>query len=96
MTATHPVLDPDTVTVYGAGWCGDCRRSKRLLDSRATTYAWVDTGTGGVRDELRAAGYEAIPVIVLPDGTILMEPSDAALTTALDRLAAESGDGPAG
>jgi glutaredoxin len=87
MTATHPVIDPATITVYGAGWCGDCRRSKRLLDARATTYAWVDTGAPGVRDELRAAGYDAIPVIVLPDGTTLMEPSDAALTAALDRLA---------
>jgi mycoredoxin len=95
MTATHPVIDPTTITVYGAGWCADCRRSKRLLDSRAATYAWVDTGTPGVRDELRAAGYEAIPVIVFPDGSILMEPSDAALVAALDRLAAGSGDGPA-
>jgi hypothetical protein len=47
----------------------------------------VDTGAPGVRDELRAAGYDAIPVIVLQDGTILVEPSDAALTAALDHLA---------
>jgi hypothetical protein len=33
---------------------------------------------------------------VLPDGSILMEPSDAALTAALDRLAPGSGAGPAG
>ena len=95
MTATPPVTDPDTITVYGAGWCGDCRRSKRLLDARATPYAWVDTETPGVRDALRAAGYEAIPVIVLPDGTILMEPSDAQLTAALDRLGSRPDAAPA-
>jgi mycoredoxin len=86
VNATHPATGPDTVTVYGADWCGDCRRSKRFLDARAMPYAWVDTGTPGIRDELRAAGYGAIPVIVLPDGAILMEPSDAELAAAIERL----------
>ena len=86
MTATHPVASPDVVTVYGADWCPDCRRSKRLLAARGTPFLDVDTGAPGVRDELRAAGYPAIPVVVLPGGTILMEPSDAELSAALDVL----------
>jgi mycoredoxin len=90
MSATHPITDPGTITVYGADWCGDCRRSKRLLAARAMPYAWVDVAAPGVRDELRAAGYPAIPVIVLPDGAILMEPSDSLLAEAVDRLAAAS------
>ena len=96
MTATHPFTDPDTITVYGAEWCPDCRRSKRLLDRRTTPFTWVDADAPGVRDALDAAGYPAIPVIVLPDGTILMEPSDATLAAALDRLAAASDPVPAG
>ena len=30
------------VTMYGADWCGDCRRSKRFLDSSGVDYKYVD------------------------------------------------------
>ena len=86
MTVTHPVDHPAAITVYGAGWCPDCRRSKRFLDAREIRYEQVDTGATGVRDDLRAAGYPAIPVIVFPDGRVLMEPSDAELAAALDAV----------
>jgi mycoredoxin len=89
MTATHPVDHPASVTVYGADWCGDCRRSKRLLVERETEFVWVDVAAHReIRDELTANGYPAIPVIALPDGTILMEPSDEALSAALDAIEA--------
>jgi mycoredoxin len=83
--SSHPVAHPATITVYGADWCGDCRRSKRLLAARETAYDWVDVAERPeIRTELTANGYPAIPVIVMPDGTILMEPSDAQLAAALD------------
>ena len=28
--------------MYGAAWCGDCRRSKALLDGRGVDYEYVD------------------------------------------------------
>ena len=87
MTVTHPVPNPSTLTVYGADWCGDCRRSKRLLDARKVGYAWVDVAAQPeIRAQLRASGYPAIPVIVLPDGRILMEPSDDELNAALEAV----------
>jgi glutaredoxin len=87
MPATHPIAHPTTITVYGAEWCGDCRRSKRLLTARETAYDWVDVAAEpAIRDELTASGYPAIPVIVLPNGSILMEPSDEVLREALDTL----------
>ncbi len=87
MTTAHPIARPAEITVYGADWCGDCRRSKRLLKAREVEYAWVDVAARPeIRDELTDNGYPAIPVIVLPDGTILMEPSDEALGAALDAL----------
>lgn len=89
MSVTHPVTNPSTITVYGADWCGDCRRSKRFLVARGTAFEWVDVDAHReIRAELSEQGYPAIPVIVLPDGTILMEPSDAALGEALDGLEA--------
>ena len=30
------------VVVYGTSWCGDCRRVKKVLESRCVDYAWVD------------------------------------------------------
>ncbi len=87
MSSTHPIPNPATITVYGADWCGDCRRSKRLLAAREADYTWVDVAAQpDVRAELTANGYPAIPVIVLPGGRILMEPSDADLAEALDAL----------
>jgi glutaredoxin len=78
----------DRITVYGADWCGDCRRTKRYLDATGTPHVWIDT----VADEaakamLEAAGYPAIPVVLLPGGVALVEPSDDELALALATLA---------
>ena len=80
MPRSHPVVNPATITVYGADWCGDCRRSKRLLVARGVAFDWVDVAVQPeIRAELTEHGYPAIPVIVMPGGSILMEPSDAEL-----------------
>lgn len=85
MTVTHPLANPDTLTVYGADWCGDCRRTKRLLADGRVDYDWVDVAAQpDIRAELTANGYPAIPVVVLPDGAILMEPSNDELAAALE------------
>jgi mycoredoxin len=70
------------LTVYGADWCPDCRRSKRLLDRLGIAYTWRDTE----HDEDALAemlalngGRQSIPVVVFPDGHRLMEPSDPKL-----------------
>jgi len=89
MSVTHPIPDPATITVYGADWCGDCRRSKRLLAARGAEYALVDVDADrAIRDELTANGYPAIPVIVMPGGLVLIEPSDEELGEALNAMAA--------
>jgi mycoredoxin len=77
------------ITMYGADWCGDCRRSKAYLDSHKVTYNYVD-----VEKDLSAAdkvieingGTKSIPVIVFSDGTHLTEPSDLALEAKLEEL----------
>ncbi len=30
------------ITVYGAYWCPDCRRSKRFLSEHQIAYEWID------------------------------------------------------
>ncbi len=77
------------VTMYSADWCGDCRRSKRLLDQLQVKYDLIDVES----DDSAAAkviaingGFRSIPVIVFEDGTHLTEPSDQALTLKLQEL----------
>jgi glutaredoxin len=82
---TAPIT-PAEVTVYGADWCPDCRRSKRLLDRLGVAYDYVDLESDPDQTAevvRRNAGRQSIPVIVFPDDTHLTEPSDPALTAKL-------------
>jgi glutaredoxin len=80
---------PD-MTMYGADWCGDCRRSKRLLDGLGVDFTYVDLlATPSAADEARAiSGRTNIPVIVFPDGTHQVEPTDPQLRDKLQELGA--------
>jgi mycoredoxin len=79
---------PPTVTVYSTEWCGDCHRSKRLLDRLDVAYTSIDVEQDDVmRDRAIAiAGRQAVPVIVLPDGSHLVEPTDPELEGQLRAL----------
>jgi len=77
------------ITMYGADWCGDCRRSKRFLDSNSVAYNYIDVETyTSASDKVIEinGGMRSIPVIVFPDGTHLTEPSDNALKEKLEAL----------
>ena len=77
------------ITMYSADWCGDCRRSKRLLDSLNVEYSIIDIEA----DEAASAkvieingGMRSIPVIIFSDGTHMTEPSDIDLKAKLEAL----------
>jgi mycoredoxin len=77
---------PPNIVVYGADWCGDCLRAKRLLDARGEDYQWIDVEVqaGAAQEAVRLArGRKNIPVIVMPDGSVLVEPSNPELDRAL-------------
>ena len=68
---------PSIVTVYGADWCGDCRRAKRFLEATGVPFRYVDLEADPQAQQLvDDAGYRAIPVIVTPAGQVLIEPSN--------------------
>ena len=77
------------ITMYGADWCGDCRRSKRLLAELDVQVNHI-----AVEADLSAAdkvkeingGAQSIPVLVFSDGTHLTEPSDIELKAKLVSL----------
>jgi len=77
------------ITVYGATWCADCKRSRDYLDSRQVPYEYIDIDmTPGAADEVSRLnnGQRSIPTILFPDGAVLVEPSNQELRAALDRL----------
>lgn len=75
--------------MYSADWCGDCRRSKRLLDSLNVKYQLIDVEadkTAAERVIEINGGNRSIPVIMFADGSHLTEPSDNALKQKLRDL----------
>jgi thioredoxin reductase (NADPH) len=76
----------DRITVYGAPWCPDCRRSKQFLGEMRVPYKWVD-----IEERPKAAdfvrrmndGRQIIPTIVFPDGSFVAEPSNSELAQKL-------------
>ena len=78
------------ITVYGAPWCPDCRRSKQFLGEQRVPYKWVDVDQDSAGlDYIRKVqeGSQSIPTIVFEDGSILIEPSNAELA---DKLGSDS------
>jgi len=78
-----------SITMYSADWCGDCVRSKRLLDSLEVSYELIDVeSVPGASEKVIEinGGKRSIPVIFFPDGTHLTEPSDIDLKAQLEAL----------
>ena len=77
------------ITMYGAEWCGDCRRSKKFLDGNNVAYNYIDVeADASASDKVIEinGGAKSIPVIVFSDGTHLTEPSDNDLKAKLQSL----------
>ena len=80
-TTTYP-----RVRMYSTTWCGDCRRSKRLLERHGVPYEEVNIegSPEAVREVMRLNnGYRSVPTILIENGPVLVEPSDRELAQAL-------------
>lgn len=101
-------MSEPTITLYGAHWCPDCRRSKQFLGEHQIPYTWVDIEEDAVAEALVIAkngGKRIIPTIVFEDDSFLVEPSNAELAAKLGLKTSASrshfplivvGGGPAG
>ena len=69
------------IEFYGADWCGDCRRSKKLLETLGVEYDMfdVESDAENAKKSQEISGRTNIPVIRFKDGAHLVEPSDAVL-----------------
>jgi glutaredoxin len=83
----------ERIVVYGASWCPDARRARRFFDEQGVEYAWFDIdendeASNFVRET--NGGQIVIPVIVFPDKSILVEPSNYELAQKLEGLLSEA------
>ena len=97
-----------SITIYGAYWCPDCRRSKQFLGEHQIPYKWIDIEQDKVGEAYvlqKNNGKRIIPTIEFEDGAILVEPSNAELASKLGLKTSASrshydliivGGGPAG
>lgn len=79
-------MSEPTITVYGAYWCPDCRRSKQFLGEHQIPYHWVDIEQDPEAERFvieKNAGKRIIPTITFADGDVLVEPSNAQLAAKL-------------
>jgi mycoredoxin len=72
----------DTATetvIFGADWCGDCRRAKLIFDRAGAPYRYVDLVQDPAAAEVARdiSGRTNIPVILYPDHSHQVEPSNA-------------------
>lgn len=80
---------PQTITMFGADWCRDCRRTKAQLDKLGVEYTYIDLeadpDAANVAREI--SGRTNIPVVVYPDATHHVEPSNDDVESKLRELA---------
>ncbi|GAA2984391.1 glutaredoxin family protein [Actinokineospora diospyrosa] len=76
----------EPVVIYSAEWCGDCRRAKSWLTANAVPFTEINVEHDDAARERAialAGGRQEIPVVVLPGGEILVEPTTTELAAAL-------------
>jgi glutaredoxin len=74
-----PASSKNSIIVYGAHWCSDCRRSIKYLKDNQIPYKFIDVDLDKNAANLVKQinrGMRSIPTIIFPDGSILVEPSN--------------------
>jgi thioredoxin reductase (NADPH) len=79
-------MNQQTIKMYGAPWCPDCRRAKQFFGDQRVQYEWinVDDNPDSMKYvEQVNGGKQIIPTIVFEDGSVLVEPTNAELAEKL-------------
>lgn len=76
------------IEIYGADWCGDCRRAKASLERFGVSYNWhdVEHDEAAEAKAIEISGQQHIPVVLFSDGSFQVEPSATDLKTKLESL----------
>ncbi|MCU1668435.1 MAG: Thioredoxin-disulfide reductase [Blastococcus sp.] len=73
---------PNTVNVVGESWSGRAYELREVLERCAIPHRFLLAGSDEGRALLAGGGARRFPLLVMPDGKILEDPSDAELARA--------------
>lgn len=78
----------ETITLFGADWCRDCIRTKKQLDELGVAYTYVDLVAQPEAADIakEISGRTNIPVVVYPDASHHVEPSNSDVAAKLREL----------
>jgi len=76
------------IRMFGADWCRDCRRTKAQLDELGVSYEYIDLEADPTAADVakEISGRTQIPVVVYPDSSHHVEPSNADVESKLKEL----------
>lgn len=82
------MADSATIRMYGAEWCGDCRRTSKQLTDLGVAFDYIDLVAQPDQVDVakEIAGRANIPVVVYPDGSHHVEPSNKEVEAKLREL----------
>ena len=78
MSADLYSLKPSQIVMYAVEWCPDCRRAKFFFKRKKIEVLEVDVNSDKKAEEFVKGlnnGYRSVPTIILPDGSMMVEPS---------------------
>ena len=74
----HYTLSPTQIVMYATEYCSDCLRAKKFFEANNIPHLRVGLEGNEEATEFVTQvnnGYQSVPTIVFPDGSILVEPS---------------------
>lgn len=86
MTGNSIESKSDDIIIYSTVWCPDCKNAKKFFGEQRIPYKNVDIeadAEGMAFVEEINNGMRIIPTILFPDGSLLVEPSNAELAEKL-------------
>jgi thioredoxin reductase (NADPH) len=83
---------PHTVNVVGETWSGRAYELREVLEHCALPHRFYLAGSDEGRALLAGAGVRRFPLLVMPDGAVLEDPSDADIARASGATVGPEGD----
>jgi len=77
------------ITIYSTSWCPDCIRAKAVMKRLKVKFKEIDVDKDKAGYQIvldHNGGKRVVPTILFPDGSVLVEPSNRALSEKLVEL----------
>lgn len=80
-------MSDNRIRMYGTTWCIGCKRARKFFGERRVPYDFIDIESDpeAIRIvEEATQGRRTIPTIIFPDGSVLIDPTNAELADKLE------------